>query len=289
MKYLSDFNRYEYLVSVINQILHRNNINESITFSDITITNTTVSDLVKKDSKLSDAIINNIWPSIPSASVYHYTSRESAENILSSGFFRLHNIEKRYNEGEILRFCQTHQLDGYLESEENGKPRYQNIIMPNTFYASFTDTNISQQEEEYFWSTFASCDGVRLRFEIYSNSQDFRKIHYEKIAGHPLAVINQLKEKILNDFGLIFTLKGISRVCSFYLPKEYEIEKEFRLLYRYWQGKELKIKGINSSSFIEIPLNKENESGYLLKITEVQARTEINMPSNYVFTRRNNK
>jgi len=103
------------IVSSINGILSKHGITETISLSDITITDNTVSDLVKPNAKLSDAITNYLWPSIPSACVYHYTSKDAAENILKTNKFRLSNIANRYSDGEIKTFCETHQLHGYLQ------------------------------------------------------------------------------------------------------------------------------------------------------------------------------
>ncbi len=287
MTYLDDFRKHESLVTTINLILSKYGIDESITLSDITITGRTVSDLVKSESKLSNSIINFLWPSISKASVYHYTSRDSAESILNSGVFRLTNIEKRFNEGEIVSFCQSHKLNGYLEKDDNGQPRYRKLIMPNTFYASFTDTNISQRDEEYFWSTFASCDGVRLKFDIKATNPNFRKIRYEENAGAPLEILQELSQKIRDEYEMEFILKGISRLCSFYLSgTDYGREKESRLLYRTWEGQVPQPKGTGPNSYIEIPLNKMTECGYHLSISEVQANTEIEMPSTYVYSKR---
>ena len=84
------------LVADINRILVARGIQQSITLADITITDATVQDLVKPDSKLSGAITDHLWPSVESAPVFHYTSKEAAESILNSGLFRLSNIAKRY-------------------------------------------------------------------------------------------------------------------------------------------------------------------------------------------------
>ncbi|MDD5179923.1 MAG: hypothetical protein PHT15_01520 [Gallionellaceae bacterium] len=85
--------------------------------------------------------------SVRSATVYHYTSREAAESILSTGIFRLASIEKRLNDGEIVTFCQTHGLLGYLEPDTNsGMPTYRTLLMPQLFYASFTDTSVPPED-----------------------------------------------------------------------------------------------------------------------------------------------
>lgn len=287
MTYISEINRNKELIETINLILNKHNITEKIILTDITITENTVTDSVKEESKLSDAIINLLWPRISQACVYHYTSRESAENILGSGIFRLTNIEKRYNEGEIIAFCNANNLKGYLSSNKNGDPIYKSLLMPNTFYASFTDTKIDSETEEYFWSTFTGGDGVRLKFDIQAKSQNFTRIIYENPEQAPLGILQELTNEIRNKYNLEFILKGISRLCSFYLPSAYKIENEYRLLYRYWETEYLKPNGTGPNSYVEIPLNTENESGFKLNISEVHAKTKINMPSIYTFSKRN--
>lgn len=87
------------LVDDINVVLSQHGIDTTITPSDITVTDKTVSDFFKPNAPLSEAILNHLWPSISSEVVYHYTSLEAAEAILNSGTFRLTNIEKRMRRG----------------------------------------------------------------------------------------------------------------------------------------------------------------------------------------------
>lgn len=276
------------LVEDINQILNNNGVQENITLSDITITDKTVSDLVKPNAKLSDAITNLLWPSIASASVYHYTSKSAAESILGTGIFRLNNIANRYSEGEIKTFCETHNLNGYLEKDENNDPKYKHLIMPNTFYASFTDVSLTQDQEEYFWRNFAACDGVRLKIEITASNPNFRKLHYEQVKGKPIQLLSELTECIRKKYTREFVLKGISRLCSFYLSgKDYGIENEYRALYRVWEGFGPQPKNSGAGhSYIELPLNEMSECGYQLKIVEVHATTKPNMPDAYLYSQR---
>ena len=284
---LEELKRLQSLVATINSVLAKNGISEQISLSDITITEKTVSDLVKPNSKLSELITNLLWPSISSATVYHYTSRCSAESILNSGVFRLTNIAKRYNEGEVVTFCKTHNLEGYLANDANSEPTYRHLIMPNTFYASFTDTNLSKDQEEYFWSSFAACDGVRLKIEIEASNPNFRKVHYEVKKGRPIPLLSELTGCVRNDYGREFILKGISRLCSFYLSgADYGQENEYRALYRTWEGFGPQPKGVGPSSYIELPLNQMSECGYHLRVNEVHANEKINMPSSYIFSRR---
>lgn len=67
---LEEIKKMNSLVSDINSILGDSGITEQISLSDITVTEKTVSDLVKPNAKLSDIITNFLWPSIKSATVY---------------------------------------------------------------------------------------------------------------------------------------------------------------------------------------------------------------------------
>ena len=275
------------LIKDINQILLNNRVKENITLSDITITDNTVSDLVKPNAKLSDAITNFLWPSIASAPVYHYTSKSAAESILNTGIFRLNNIANRYSDGEIKTFCETHDLKGYLEKDENNDPKYKHLILPNTFYASFTDVSLTQDQEEYFWRNFAACDGVRLKIEITASNPNFRKLHYEQVKGKPIPLLSELTKCVRDKYSREFILKGISRLCAFYLSgKDYGIENEYRALYRVWEGFGPQPKNGGAYSYIELPLNAMSECGYQLKVVEVHATNKPDMPYDYVFSKR---
>lgn len=275
------------LVADINSILTRNGVNGEISLSDITITDKTVSDLVKPNAKLSNAITNFLWPSIEEATVYHYTSRSAAESILNTRIFRLSNIAARYNDGEIVTFCQTHGLKGYLEVDATGQPKYRHLIAPNTFYSSFTDTSLSSSQEEYFWQTYSACDGVRLKIEVVASNPNFRKIRYEQHKGKPIRVLAELMSCIREKHNREFILKGMSRLCSFYLSgQDYGIENEYRALHRVWGDFNPPQKNHGANSYIELPLNSMSDCGYKLTIKEVHANDKPDMPNSYVFSKR---
>lgn len=284
---LEEIKKMNSLIKDINKVLKNNGVSEVILLSDITVTEKTVSDLVIPNAKLSNAITNFLWPSIASASVYHYTSKAAAESILNTNTFRLNNIAKRYHEGEIVTFCETHGLKGYLEEDGNGDPRYKHLIMPNTFYASFTDVSLTKNQEEYFWKEFAIYDGVRLKIEITASNPNFRKLQYEQTKGKPIQLLSELTNCIQDKYSREFILKGISRLCSFYLSgKDYGIESEYRALYRVWEGFGPQPKNDGAHSYIELPLNTMSECGYQLKIVEVHAKEKPKMPNSYTFSKR---
>ena len=275
------------IVCDINAVLAQHGVSESITLSDVTVTDKTVSDLFKPNAPLSEAIINSFWPSISSAEVYHFTSMQAAEAILNSGTFRLTNIEKRYGEGEIETFCKTHNLWGYLDTTENGTPLYKSLLMPNTYYASFTGSDLTPRCEKYFWRTFATHDGVRLKLRITASNQNFRRIKYEEKYNTPIALISDLFSTIRKKYGRELILKGISRLCSFYLSgHDYGIEKELRMLHRAWDGFGPQPSGKGPDSYIELPIGAMSECGYRIDILEVQSRSRPSMPSSFVFSKR---
>ncbi len=277
------------IVADINAILSKYGIFEVMQLQDITVTDKTVSDMAKPNPRLSDAITGYLWPSVRSATVYHYTSREAAENILSTGIFRLTNIEKRLNDGEIVTFCQTHGLLGYLEPDTSGTPTYRALLMPQLFYASFTEASLLPDDEEYFWRNFAVSDGVRLTLDITAKNPNFRKIVYEPKPGTPIPLLIDLISMIRQQHGREFVLQGISRLCAFYLcGQSYSREKEYRALFKTWPDVGPQSTGAGPTSFVEVPLNQMTDFGYEFRITEVHASARPKMPDHYRFTQRTN-
>lgn len=278
------------LISDINKILSEYGSDEKISIEDITVTEGTVSDLVKDKSKLSDAIANLLWPSIQSAVVYHYTSMEAAENILSTNIFRLYNIKKNLSAGEIVTFCETHKLQGYLEKDKNGSPEYENLIVPNTFLASFTNTDFDIKKDENLWKEFATQngtrEGARLKIQITASYPDFRKMRYHLKDDISVKLLSALYDCIHKKYKREFIFKGISRLCSFYLPEKYLIQNEYRILYRVWPESIPQPKKDKIYDYIELPIDTINKDGYQLKIVEVNAEKQPKMTNKYPFVKR---
>jgi hypothetical protein len=274
------------LIADINAVLERHGIACTIQRGDITVTDRIVTDGAKEFPRLSKAIEDHVWPSVPSASVFHYTSRSAAEAILSTGVLRFSNIEKRATDGEIDVFCKTHNLSGYLAMDDNGQPTYRALLMPGIYYASFTQTHLSPNDEDYFWRTFAAVDGVRLRFDVKSPNPNFRKIAYEAQPGKPIPVLADLISTIRQNHRREFILKGISRFCAFYLASSYAHENEYRALFKADPGGGPQPMGTGPSSFMEVPLNHATPHGFEFRVTEVHARSRPNMPDHYPFSQR---
>jgi hypothetical protein len=275
------------IVDEINAILLKHGIAEVISDRDVTVTDQTVSDYVKPVHRLSNCITEHLWPSVSCATVYHFTSREAAEGILNSRKFRFNNIAKRYTEGEVIAFCKSHSLSGYLENGPDGVPRYKTLLMPSMFYSAFTELTLDEEEQDYFWRNFAAVDGVRLTMQIEASNPNFRRMLYEKVEGSPIPVLAELAATILSKYQKHLVVSGISRLCAFYLPgKDYGKEKEYRLLCKTWDGIGPLPIGRGLGSYVEIPLGKMNDTGYRLDVIDVCSNSRPDMPSDYGFTTR---
>jgi len=275
------------LVADINSILNRHGIKSAVSLQDLIITDKVVSDLVIDDAPLSEALIRHLWPSIREDTVYHYTSKAAAESIATSKEFRFYCLTKRHTENEVEAFCTAHGLKGYLELDASGVPKYKSLILPNTFYASFTSSNIKPAEEKYFWSTFAHSDGVRLKIKMRASNPNYRSLVYGDATAKPIPVLAELDQKILGTYQRHFILKGISRLCAFYLSSGYAKENERRALYRSWPGYGPNPKSDGTHEYIELPLGVMSETGYHLDLLELQSDESLNIPSGYPVVKRN--
>jgi|AntRauTorcE11898_2_1112593.scaffolds.fasta_scaffold18000_1 hypothetical protein len=274
------------IVNSINEILSRHGIQE-ISNRDIIVTDESVSDLVIPGKPLSNRIIDSLWSSIEEREVFHYTSQRGAENILNSNSLRLYSILKRYGEDEIESFYRNHNLTAYLREDDNGDPLFKSNLMPNLFYSSFTDVNIDSSQENYFWNCFADNKGARFRFKIRAQNPNFRKIYYEDRPGSPIPLLNELSEMLETDYDRLYLLAGISIICSFYLTKQYEIESEYRMLYKKFDSFGPTIKNDGNSDYIDQKFGVATETGYLLELLEVQSNSSLTVPSGVNLIKRN--
>jgi hypothetical protein len=269
------------IVKDLNNIFESHQIPLGLKFEDLTITENTVSDSTHGTSLLSDAIINNIWGNIRSAEVFHYTNKIKTESILSSGKFRLYNLSKRFGEGEINTFCISHDLQGYLEKDDEGTPTYKKLLMNDMYTASFSGVEKNSQEEKYLKNEFASYQGVRLKLKVTAANQDFRKIVYEKNEGKPLSLLNEITTAVKTKYGRSFILNGISRLCAFYLSSSFKLENEYRILFKYQQSCGVDIKNDGTHNYVELPLNTMNSTGYMIEILEIETNESLTIPDNF--------
>lgn len=159
--------------------------------------------------------------------------------------------------------------------------------MSNMYYASFTDTNLTVDQEQYFWRTFASTEGVRLKLRVTAKNPNFRKMVYEKTKGKPLGLLYDLTQCIQNKYERNFALSGISRLCAFYLAKEFDVENEYRALYRLWDETVPTLKDDKRFKYISVPLGLMSDVGYQFDIKEIQSNTNLIIPCQYNVVPRN--
>lgn len=104
-------------IEEVNNILNKREIHEKISLEDLNFGDHTVLARNREDLILTSAIIGHIWPSISKQTVYHYTDKDAAENILATNKFRLTNIQKRIHEDELKTLCDHLGLHHYDKVE----------------------------------------------------------------------------------------------------------------------------------------------------------------------------
>jgi hypothetical protein len=275
----------------INEIFKKHHIVSNVEPGEFHITDKIVTDVTYElgdKKRISELLIDYLWPSINESDVlYHYTSRESAENIIKNETLRLYSINKRIHEDEILSFCQTHNLTGYLEKDENDIEEYKKLLAPTTFYSSFVNANLTVEKEEYFWRNFASGDGVRIKFKIEARKSDFRKIYYEGKVGGQIPILRDLNNLIAIKYNRIFVMHGISRLCCFYLPgSKYSKEMEYRLLLKAYDDSIINKGNDGYYEYIQLPINNDFNYGYKLSLLDVCSNERPNIPDNITFYQR---
>jgi len=94
---------------------------------------------------------------------------------------------------------------------------------------------------ERFWSDYANNDqgvAIGFRFENFHNPQtdllDFRDVVYDN--GYRFEFINKLNFRLLNKFGRILLVDGLTKFAKFYKRGSYSWENETRLAFHYSKG-----------------------------------------------------
>lgn len=256
-------------IAEMNNILNKHGIQERISQEDLSFGDNTILARDRENLKLAPAIINHIWPSISTQMVYHYTDKDAAENILASNKFRLTNIQKRIAEHEIKALCDHLGLYHYDKEE-----------LDQTFYASFVQSNLTQEQEEYFWRTFALCGGVRLKFEITAENSNLRNMVYQE-NHNPIAVIQEIQNLTEKTWNKKFVFQGLSMLCAFYLPSSYRVENETRMAYKERDSTQILSKDA-PYTYIELPLGEVNR-GFKIDIVEVCASEKLIIPDSIPF------
>lgn len=188
---------------------------------------------------------------------------------MASNRFRLTNIQKRIAEHEITTLCDSLGLYHYDTDE-----------LDQTFYASFVQSNLTQEQEEYFWRSFASCDGVRLKFEITAENSNLRNMVYQE-NHNPVSIIQEIQALTQKIFNKKFVFQGLSMLFAFYLPSSYRVENETRMAYKERDITQILSKDAQYT-YIELPLGEVNR-GFKIDVIEVCASEKIIIPDSIPF------
>lgn len=263
------------IVRRINCILKKHSFNLSLQYDDICISDRSVTDAARSDefAPLSVAIVQAIWPSQGKLEVFHYTSKTAADAIINSRKFRLYSLLRRADQGEIKPLLEAAGYSYYLEKDESGQPRFKSELMANTFYASFASSTQSETEAENCWKVYGRGEPVRLRLSITSTRSDFRRIYYANQSNDLIPILKDISELVENEFHRTFILKGISRLCCFYLPSELKIENEYRVLHKYRENGPVPNVDENGK-YIELNLGAET-IGYKLDLIEIMTNEKL--------------
>ena len=182
---------------------------------------------------------------------------------------------KRVSENEIVQFLKEFNLVYPLSNDpKTGKPRYLTSIAKRVFYTSFTDTSLSEEEEEYFWDCFAGMDGVRLKFRIELHSGLLRRMVYEaddiKKWASFYRELNELTER---EFCKPFFYEDAAIVCALRLPNAYKAEKETRLI--TYRSCGLPLDKDKGTEFLRLSFGYNEAIKVNLQLVEIQTNQKI--------------
>ena len=227
-----------------------------------------------REGIITDYLTREISPRIHNGEFYHYTRFSAADEILNTKILRLTSLTKRVAENEIVQFLKDLELYYPLSNDPTtGKPRYQTSIANNIFYASFTDTSLSEEEEEYFWDCFAGEDGVRLKFRIESHGPNLRRMRYGDDITKYASFYRKLNELTKREFSKPFYYGDSAVVCALLLPSEYHAEKETRLI--TIRNCELPFEKDGGIEFLKLSFGHNEAIKINLQLVEIQTNQKI--------------
>jgi hypothetical protein len=265
---------YRQLAADIDGILRGHGVTLDIGVGDFTPTDRLVTDFGKSNTRLSDAIVQAIWPRVHEGTFVHYTRRKCAESIIASGNFRLYELFKRVSQGEMVDFFQHHGFQGYLQMV-NGRPVYHDA-MRKLFYASFTNSCLDDHEERNMWEEFApSAQDVRLVFDVMAENPDFRRVRYVPRKGPGVPLIDQLQARVRMFGGREFLFRGVTRVAAFYLRGTYSEENETRLLHARYGEIQSEVHCDGTYRYVELPIDGQFHYGYRLVPRRIETRNAV--------------
>ena len=184
--------------------------------------------------KLENDLINKIfdWENII-GSVYHYTTLDTAFEILKNSTIRLFGIAGMNDTSEI----------NYVE-----EILYPNIIPDIKTNKTFIlSCSIGKNDDLTLWRLYGDdAKGACLRlkskfkskskFQIKSGNMEgfftLRKVKYIDQYSHEIQQLKDLVSYVKKNTGYILVFNTLHEWCHFIKPKNYEVESEVRLLYQ---------------------------------------------------------
>jgi len=214
-------------------------------------------------NKLTNLFLDNFFPLNPISEYHHFTDIDAFKNIIETKRLWLFSVEKRFSEDEFLPFYTAHSMDGYEKRTTINGELYATELVKKAFYISFTNDKLQTSSEKEMWSYFAKNTGVRLVFEITNQIPDLRQVYYPHNATETnIPLLTKFIEiaKARNRYLLI---DKIATIGFFYLPHNYCIENEYRLLIKKGSGEFFNfVFGLkNGYEYMELPFNQSNPLG----------------------------
>ncbi|QNK78343.1 hypothetical protein H7F37_04450 [Winogradskyella sp. PAMC22761] len=259
--------RIDELVSDINSILEKYNIEKRINKSMIRFNADYIGNILYvKDKTLSHIIFNHYFPKPNKKTFYHYTTFQNAENIIKSKKLRLYNLNKRFSDGEFQAFYEEHGMDGYkdgkvimdVDCSTKG-------IMSDIYYISLTGSGYGTIHNN-LWKDFGEDgEGIRLEFSVTPKTDDFREVYYSKNNDETnIPLLKNMFNSIKNKYGKPLNFTNSSKIGSFYIRGKFKNENEYRLIIKRdsddYGAYHLEPNVTNNSeliSYIEIPFKNK--------------------------------
>ncbi|MFA6978818.1 MAG: hypothetical protein WC209_05790 [Ignavibacteriaceae bacterium] len=260
------------LVILVNQVLAKHGIMEAINKNHIRFNADYIGNITRiDDKKLSQIILEHIYPTPKKKIFSHYTRFDNGVSIIDKGEFWLFNLLQNFVAEEFRLFYREHGLDGYEENRETfGIWTGYRPLMSEIFALCLTT---EENKSPTLWNSFAdNGTGMKLTFEIVSKIPDFREVYYSNMQNpQPIPLLKDLFYQIKDKFKYPFNFTYMSKIGAFYIKGNFENEKEFRFLikrdsdsYNAWQLNPITF--LNDISYIILPFDSEYAKFKLLKV-----------------------
>lgn len=251
---LNQLERRKKIAEVFRGVLSARGISNAFEEQGITITERTIVESTGGQKKLSNAILDYMFPKEPSpCDLFHYTSASALKDIAASGELRLYALRRHIDEGELKTFATKHTLAGYLDGSRGEE--YYRELSDDIFYTSFT--RLGAKSTADMWAFFAEGGrGVRLKFRLAPRAADLRSIQYEQPCR---TLLNELHDALSAAGEPPFVPWQISRIGGFYLPSTLAYEDEIRLMVKRHKDDRNDARRDGNDEYWPIPISTDND------------------------------